>query len=355
MIDTRLKRLQCKLQDLGLDGLVVKSPENRRYLSGFTGSEGWLLVLETKPYLCVDFRYLQQAKYQAPGCEIIRLDTMWPNTIRQLVPSECRRLGFEGRLLTYEHWDKLAKTLPTIDLVPTFDLVESLRVQKDEKEQTIIRQAIALADEGADFLRSKLIPGRQEREVALDLECFLRQRGADGAAFPFIVASGSRGALPHGEASDKRLQLGDLVTVDFGAVYQGYHSDLTRTFSLGAPTSKQKAIYEIVLQAQQKAIATAGPGVPCAEVDKAARDIIAKAGYGDYFGHATGHGVGLSIHEEPRLSVNVDTILLPGMVVTVEPGIYLPGWGGVRIEDIILITHQGIEVLSQASKETFVL
>ncbi|NLG86173.1 MAG: aminopeptidase P family protein [Firmicutes bacterium] len=355
MVLTRLEQLKSKLAAQGLDGLVITQAKNRRYLSGFTGSEGFLLVLVDKSYLCTDFRYMEQAALQAPGWEIVKIDAAWWETIKQLWPKGRQRLGFEAQHLIYDNWNKLTKVLPTVDLVPTSGLVESLRVQKDEQELILLKQAIALADKGAAYLRSSLVPGYQERDIALELEFFLRRHGAEGAAFPFIVASGVRGSLPHGEASEKRLELGELVTVDFGAVYQGYHSDLTRTFSLGLPTSKQKSIYEIVLEAQLKAIAAAGPGVPCAYVDRAARDVIAKAGYDQYFGHATGHGVGLAIHEEPRLSPQASDILLPGMVVTVEPGIYLPGWGGVRTEDVVLITKQGAEVLSQAPKETFVL
>lgn len=354
MIPVRQNKLRRKMRNLEVDGFITRSPENRRYLTGFSGSEGWVLVFETKTYLVVDFRYVQQAKFQAPHCEIVKMDTTWLDTIVQLIPIGCRGIGFEADL-TYEDWDRLSKAMSGTRMIPTSNVVEELRVQKDEKELDLMRRAIEIADLGVEYLNSELAPGKTEKEVALGLEVFLRKKGADGPAFPFIVASGSRGSLPHGVASDKTLENGDLVTVDFGAKFQGYHSDLTRTFALGKATDKQRLVYEIVLKAQFKAISAAGPGIPCADVDRAARDYISKAGYGAYFGHATGHGIGLSIHEEPRLSINANVKLMPGMVITVEPGIYLPGWGGVRIEDNVLITHQGIEVLSTAPKEMFVL
>lgn len=351
----RLERLRAKLEVQGLEGLVVRQAQNLRYLSGFTGSEGMLLVLSDKAYLCTDFRYVEQAANQTNGWEIVKIDKAWQEVVRDLWPKGRTNLGFESNYLSYNNWHKLSQALPNVNLTPTTGLVEALRAQKDKQELTLLRKAIALADKGAEFLRSRLVPGRKEIEVSLELEFFLRNQGAEAAAFPFVVASGARGSLPHAEPSDKKLQPGELVTIDFGAVYQGYHSDLTRTFSLGPPTTKQHSIYKIVLEAQMKAIDSAGPGVLCTKVDKAARDVITEAGYGDYFGHATGHGVGLAIHEEPRLSTQTTDVLLPGTVVTVEPGIYLPGWGGVRTEDIILVTEQGVEVLSQAPKETFVL
>lgn len=355
MVSTQLEKLRIRLAAQGLEGLVVRQAKNRRYLSGFTGSEGLLLILSDKAYLCTDFRYVEQASIQTSGWEIIKIDGAWEEMVKRLWPEGRTKLGFEAQHLSYDSWHRLSQALPTIDLVPTNGLVEALRAQKDNQELTLLKKAIDLADKGAEFLRTYLIPGREEREVALELEFFLRKQGAEGPAFPFIVASGVRGSLPHAEVSHNELRAGDLVTIDFGAVYKGYHSDLTRTYALGPPTSKQESIYQIVLEAQAKAIACAGPGVLCAEVDKAARDVITKAGYGEYFGHSTGHGVGLAIHEEPRLSSKATDVLLPNTVVTVEPGIYLPGWGGVRTEDIILITEQGAEVLSKAPKETYVL
>jgi Xaa-Pro aminopeptidase len=355
LVLTRLEQLRDKLELQQLEGLVVRQAQNMRYLSGFTGSEGMLLVLRDKAYLCTDFRYVEQAAKQARGWEIVKIEGSWQNVIQGLWPRGRTKLGFEAQHLSYHSWHKLAQALPAVNLTPTTGLVEALRAQKDKQELALLRQAIALADKGAEYLRTRLIPDRTEREIALELEFFLRNHGAEKAAFPFIVASGVRGSLPHGEAGDKKLQVGEMVTVDFGAVYQGYHSDLTRTFVLGTPTFKQRLVYETVLEAQTRAIACARPGVLGAKVDQAARDVITAAGYGDYFGHATGHGVGLAIHEAPRLSAQSTDILLPGTVVTVEPGIYLPDWGGVRTEDIILITEQGVEVLSQAPRETFVL
>ncbi|NMA54658.1 MAG: aminopeptidase P family protein [Firmicutes bacterium] len=353
---TRLQKLQDALAAQDLAGLIISKAENIRYLSGFTGSTAWLFVLKDKAYLCTDYRYSQQAAAETSNWEVVEIkNSNWQQTIQSLCPSGQKKIGFESHDLNYQSWYKLTQTFSKADLSPTFGLVERLRVQKDEQELASLRQAIVLADKGAEYLRSILVPGRTEKEVALELEFFLRKHGAERAAFPFIVASGTRGALPHGTASEKKIQAGELVTVDFGAVYQGYHSDLTRTFVLGKPTDKQVAIYELVLEAQEKAIASAGPGVLCVEVDSAARDVIAGANYGNFFGHATGHGLGLAVHEAPHVSSRSADTLLPGMVITVEPGVYIPGWGGVRTEDVLLITDQGVEILSRAAKKPFIL
>jgi Xaa-Pro aminopeptidase len=347
---TRLLRLQGRLESQQLAGIIVTKAIHVQYLSGFSGSEAQLLVLPDQAYLCTDFRYIEQAEKEAQGWEIVKHDGDWQQIIKNLWTNKEARLGFEAEHLSYNDWEKLARQLPAVNLSPTSGLIEGLRAQKDQQELMLLKKAIALADKGAEHLSPLLIPGCTEREVAEELELFLRRQGAEKAAFPFIIASGARGSLPHGIASDKIIEAGEMVTVDFGAVYQGYHSDLTRVFVLGEPTAKQRSIYEIVLAAQASAIARAGPNVPCMEVDKAAREVIVAANYGDYFGHATGHGVGLEIHEAPRLSSQSADVLSPGMVVTVEPGIYLPNWGGVRIEDIILITDHGVEVLSQSPK-----
>lgn len=332
----------------------MHKPANRRYLSGFTGSSGLLVILPTRAYLCTDFRYLEQAAQQAPGWEMVQLDRPWTRTIKNLLQAVHGPVAFESDFLSFDHYQELIRDV-TCDFAPSKGIVEALRCQKDEEELTCLRRAISLADAGASFLCSYLRPGLGEREVALELEFFLRRHGASGPAFPFIVASGPRSSLPHGEPTERKLAPGDLVTVDFGAVYEGYHSDLTRTFALGEPKGKARMMAELALAAQEKGIAAAGPGVPAAQVDAAAREVIARAGYGENFGHALGHGVGLEIHELPRLSSTSAEELLPGMVVTIEPGIYLPGFGGVRTEDVILITPNGREVLSRTPRQLFIL
>lgn len=351
----RVERLRSELGRRALAGLIVSRPANRRYLSGFTGSAGLLVVLPAKAYLCTDFRYLEQAAAEAPGWEIVKLERPWTETLKRLLGGVKGPVGFEADYLTFARHAAMTGAVVGVEFTPTQGLVEELRAQKCADEIARLRRAIRVTDEGAAFLRSLLQPGRREKEVALELEFFLRRRGATGPSFPFIVTSGPRSSLPHGEPTERKLCPGDLVTVDFGIVLEGYCSDLTRTFVLGTPTPEQRFLYDLVLAAQEKALAVAGPGVQAAEVDAAARNVIAEAGYGDYFGHALGHGVGLEIHEEPHLSPTATGKLAPGMVVTVEPGVYLPGTGGVRTEDVILITETGREVLSQAPKHSFFL
>jgi Xaa-Pro aminopeptidase len=351
---TRVEQLRAQLAQKNLTGILITNPPNRRYLSGFTGSEGLLLILESTAYLCTDFRYLEQAAQEAPGWEVVKLDRPWTETVKKLVPSGSR-IAFEAEFLTCARYRELEQEISGVEWVAEKGLVEKLRARKDAEEIKRLREAIRLTDDGALYLKSWLKPGLSEKDIALELEFYLRRRGASGPSFPFIVVSGPRSSLPHGRPSERRLVPGDIVTVDFGVIYDGYCSDLTRTFILGPPAPEQKALYDLVLAAQERALALAGPGVPAASVDASAREVIARAGYGDYFGHSLGHGVGLEIHEAPHLSSSSTEELQPGMVVTVEPGVYLPGSGGVRIEDVILITEHGREVLSQAPKHAFVL
>jgi len=252
-------------------------------------------------------------------------------------------------------YQKLKEKLDLDSLNPEESLVEELRIIKDESEIEKIKKAVEIADQGFQFLIDFIEPGKSEKEVALELEFFMKRQGGEANAFDFIVASGKRGALPHGVASEKKIELGDLVTIDFGTVYQGYHSDITRTLAVGEPTAKLRDIYELVLTAQEKVIAEIKAGMDCFDADKIARDFIAEAGYKDNFGHGLGHGVGLEIHEAPRLSYTSEAVLKAGMVVTDEPGIYVSGLGGVRIEDDLLITESGCEVLNSAPKELIIL
>ncbi|MGB9825806.1 MAG: M24 family metallopeptidase [Desulfofundulus sp.] len=351
---TRVERLREQLAQKNLTGILVTNPYNRLYLSHFTGSEGLLLILQAKAYLCTDFRYLEQAAQEAPGWEVVKLERPWTETVKKLV-GPGSRIAFEAESLTYARYRELEQEISGVEWVAEKGLVEKLRAQKDAEEIKRLREAIRLTDEGDLYLRSLLKPGLSEKDVALELEFYLRRKGATEPSFPFIVVSGPRSSLPHGRPSGRRLVPGDIVTVDFGIVYDGYCSDLTRTFILGPPTAQQKALYDLVLTAQERALALAGPGVAAASVDAAAREVIARAGYGEYFGHSLGHGVGLEIHEAPHLSSSSTEELQPGMVVTIEPGVYLPGLGGVRIEDVILITEHGREILFQAPKHAFVL
>ncbi len=355
-MEARLNALRAKLRERQLDAILISHPSNRRYITGFTGSSGFALVTLQEAILLTDFRYIKQAEEQSPHFKIVRHSRQVFDTLRET----CRELGlsslaFEKDHLTYGQVEKLREALDGLSTVPVSGLIESLRMVKDEQELAILRKAVAIVDEVFNRIIQEIRPGLQEREIAIRMETMMRELGASGSAFDIIVASGPRSALPHGVASERVLEKGDLITLDFGAVYQGYCSDLTRTVMLGEPSPKQREIYEIVKEAQQAAVDGIRPGITGREADAIAREKIAAAGYGDYFGHGTGHGIGLDVHESPTVSPFGEQVLAPGMVVTVEPGIYLPEFGGVRIEDDVVVTENGHEVLTQSSKELIIL
>ncbi|NPV72415.1 MAG: aminopeptidase P family protein [Pelotomaculum sp.] len=353
----RVEKLRELLEGAGVEAFYITSPENRFYLSGFTGTAGAVLVTREGLWLLTDFRYTGQARRECPGFEIVEVAGSYPEAVLEISRGKggFSLLGCEGDHLTYSQFMALKEGLAGVGLKPLGGLVEKLRICKDESEINLIEQAVLFADEAFKRTLPYIRPGVTEREVALQLEYIMRRMGADASAFKIIVASGSRSALPHGVASAKTIQAGDLVTIDFGAVYGGYHSDLTRTVAVGRPDKKQEEIYSIVLEAQKKAIAALRAGVRALEVDYAARQTIRSRGYGSYFGHGTGHGLGLSIHEGPRLSERDGTVLQTGMVVTVEPGIYLPGWGGVRIEDTVVVEDGGCRVLTRSPKDELIV
>lgn len=352
----RVKQLCGLLDGAGVAAFYITNPENRFYLSGFTGTTGALLLCRNKSYLLTDFRYTGQASRECPGFKIIEALGSYTEAIAAIMKDNgLSSLGCEGDNLTYNQFQALKDNLNGIEIKPVSGLVEGLRICKDDAEIKSIEEAVRLADQAFEQILPVIRPGVSEREVALQLEYTMRRMGADGVAFKIIVASGHRSALPHGVASSKMIREGDLVTLDFGAVYRGYHSDITRTVVLGRPIQKQKEIYSIVLEAQMNAIAALRSGVQASDVDRAARKIIESRGYGERFGHSTGHGVGLNIHENPRLSSKDNTTLEAGMVVTVEPGIYLPDWGGVRIEDTVLVEDGGCRVLTRSPKDRLMI
>lgn len=352
----RVEKLRGMLGGTGLEALYVTNPENRFYLSGFTGTAGALFMCRNKSCLLTDFRYTVQAARESPDFEIIRVGESYPEKLLELAVKEgIKILGCEGEHLTYSQFVELEDKLTGVGLRPVSGLVEGLRLCKDGGEIRCIEEAVRLADEAFGQVLPAIRPGVTERSVALQLEFAMRGMGADAAAFKIIVASGPRSALPHGIASSRTIREGDLVTLDFGAVYRGYHSDITRTVAVGRASQKQEQIYSIVLRAQMSALASLRAGVPASLVDRAARQIIEESGYGEYFGHGAGHGLGLNIHEKPRLSSRDDTILRSGMVVTVEPGIYLPEWGGVRIEDTAVVEEGGCRILTSTPKEKLMI
>lgn len=352
---TRMDRLRTFLASQQLDAIIITKPENRTYLTGFTGSAGAALVTAREALLLVDFRYVEQAAAEAPDWEVIRVPRLATDALSELVRrKELQRIGFEPNGVTYHEHVQLAAAVQPAALLPV-DGIDRLRWVKDPGELGRLRTAVALADAGFAHIQKFLRPGVREREIAIELEFFMRRQGADKEAFDTIVASGVRSSLPHGRASEKLLGRGEFVTLDFGAVVSGYHSDCTRTVVLGEASPRQREIYELVLSAQTTALAGLRPGLSTREADALARRVIADAGHADHFGHGLGHGVGLAIHEGPTLSPREDATLEAGIAVTVEPGVYLPGWGGVRIEDIAVIIPQGCEILTRAPKELLIL
>ncbi|KPC77749.1 Xaa-Pro dipeptidase [Thermoactinomyces vulgaris] len=355
MLEKRLSKLRQKLQERGIEALLISHPVNRRYLTGFTGSAGVVLITATEQLLLTDFRYVIQAQEQAPQMTLVQHQGIY-----HTVGEQCRKLGikalsFEQDHLTFAEFLQLKEAVGDIKLQPTSGIVKELRMVKDADELAVMREAARIADQAFSKILSDIKPGVRENEISFKLEFYMRELGATSSSFDMIVASGKRSALPHGVASDKVLELGDLVTLDFGAFYQGYASDITRTVMLGRPSEKQKEIYDIVLEACNRTIAALRPGMTGKEADAVARDYISAHGYGDFFGHSTGHGLGMEVHELPMLSSRGDMVLQPNMVVTVEPGIYLPEVGGVRIEDDVVITETGCEALNQSSKEWIVI
>lgn len=353
----RVQKLRELLEAQHIEALLITDVTNRRYITGFTGTSGFALVTPHKAYLITDFRYVTQAGEQAPHFELIQhKDTIWQAVVDVCRDTEVKELAFDKQHLSFAEYEELQKNAKNVVLKPTAALVEQLRLIKDEAELAILQAAADIADRTYDHILTFIESGMTEREVELELEFTMRKLGATSPSFDIIVASGKRAALPHGVASNKRIEAGDLVTMDFGALYKGYCSDMTRTVMVGEPTDKQREIYDIVLTAQKRTIAGIKPGMTGREADALARDYIADKGYGDNFGHGTGHGLGLDIHEEPRLSrKNSETVLKPGMVVTVEPGIYIPDLGGVRIEDDVVITNTGCQRLTKSTKELIVL
>lgn len=346
----RLKRLRARLESAGLDAAVLTRSQSVTYVSGFTGSAGMAVVSMAEAHLVVDFRYYDQAAAQAPGFAIERAPgPLLDAAAGVLGRLGARRAGVEEEHLPVGSFRRLQAAADSIEIVPVEGL-DRIRWQKSPEEIEAIRQASQLAEAAFYEVLPMIRPGVTEHEVAVELEHRLRIRGSQRLPFDLIVASGPRSALPHGVASERVIGPGEFVTVDFGAVVDGYHSDCTRTVVTGPVSDRHREIYAIVLTAQRAALAGLRPGLTGREADALGRSVIAAAGYGDAFGHGLGHGVGLAVHEGPTLSPREAAVLAPGAVVTVEPGIYLPGWGGVRIEDLVVLTDGGCENLTRLPK-----
>jgi Xaa-Pro aminopeptidase len=348
---TRLEALRAQMEEKELDAALITDPLDRRYLSGFTGSAGWLLVTAERAILVLDFRYFERAEREAPAWEQARVSTTFEAALFEAVaPLPVRRMGVQGEHLTVSTFRRLEAGVDEVALAPMEKLV--VRDVKDKEEVEAIRAAVRCADDAWAHLCTVIAPGMREREVAWVLERHMREHGASATSFPIIVGSGPNGAMPHATASERALREGEPVVMDFGAVVDGYCSDITRTICLGTPDERYLSLWGLVREVQERVEVSVQPGMTGQEADAIARDAFAEAGYGERFGHGLGHGVGLAIHEGPRLSrLADDVVLAPGMVFTVEPGLYFPDWGGIRIEDIVVLREHGAEVLTGAEKE----
>ncbi len=347
-MNPRLKKLFALFPKAGIDSLLVSSWPNVTYLSGFKGTESWIFVSPKGLYFITDSRYSEQALAEAKGFKLILRDK---RSVAEIVADlvkkhQCKSVGFEAPIITYSFYQGLAKNVGVDRLKAVGSLVEGLRITKDAFEIGQIRRSAEIAVKGYHYVRQTVRPGMQEREVQGRLELFTKTLGAEKPSFDIIVATGARSSMPHCQTNETLVRDNDVLLLDMGVIYEGYCSDLTRPIFLGRISPLQKKIYDIVWQAQRSGIAAAKPGATCKDVDDACRNYIQKKGYAKYFGHSTGHGVGLEIHEAPSVSSKSQTVLKPGMVITVEPGIYLPGKFGVRIEDMVLITERGNEVLT---------
>lgn len=349
----RLEHFRQELKKQGREAFLVSKPENLQYLSGFRGDSTWILVTGSDKLLFTDFRYIEQAREESPGWQVVENKTGLAAALKdQMVKLGLKELAFDSGHITMEVYQRLELTLgKDVSLYPQQDPCSLLRQVKDPWELLQMEKAAAIGDEALTLLLPSIRPGVSEKELALELNYQMSKLGSEKPSFDTIVAAGPQGALPHAKPSGYRLKEGDMVTLDFGAVVSGYHSDMTRTFILGKGHRLQEERYRLVLAAQEKALAAIEAGVNVRSIDSLARQHLAEAGYGDYFGHGLGHSVGLEIHEDPRFSpIAEDIPLLPGMVMTVEPGIYLPGWGGLRIEDSITVTFNSIKFLTKFPK-----
>lgn len=354
-ITNRLQKLRQELSKQEIDGILVSQPENRHYLSGFDGSSGYLLITTQDTVLAVDFRYLEQAKVQAPDYQLFRTTGSMSDWFPRLAAEHnLSRLGFESGHITFSTHRQLSAILSKaqsgLTFVPVDGLVEGIRAIKEPEEIELITRAAEISDKALEYIRNRAYPGMTENEMAWEIEKFLREHDSQSLPFTVIVASGPNSALPHARPSQRQINSGEPVLIDIGARFDGYSSDLTRTICLGTPDNTFNRIYDIVLGAQLTAIAIIKEGMSGDEADALARVVIEEAGYAEAFGHALGHGVGMVTHEQPRLGPNSTELLASRMVFTIEPGIYVPGWGGIRIEDLVTMEDSKIRVISKAEK-----
>ena len=351
----RLQKLRQHLAQQEIDALLVSQPQNRRYLSGFTGSAGWLLISSSNAFLAVDFRYVEQTEREAPDFEVIHIKDEMAKWLPRLTSDlKLKRLGFEAEQIPFASYNRLCKAIANnqhqLQLIPTNGLVESLRAIKEPEELEFIIRAAELADAAFEHAKSIIHPGATEKEIAWELEKFLHENGSEATPFDIILASGANSALPHAKPSERVILDSEPIVIDIGAKVNGYCSDLSRTLCLGGINKTFSKVYDIVLGAQLTALATIGAEMNGDQADRLARTVIEQAGYTEVFGHGLGHGIGLEAHEAPRLGPDSPDLLANGMTFTIEPGIYITGWGGIRIEDTVVMENSKPKVLTKTKK-----
>jgi Xaa-Pro aminopeptidase len=346
------KKVQDILKKLEIDAALISNGNNMRYVSGFAGATGYLYISEKRHAVITDFRYTIQAELEAEGYEVITIGAGgYEEAINELLRTEgVNKLGFEAWDMLFGTYNQLHDNLSVKELVPIGQEITNLRRIKTSRELEYIKKAEAIGDEVFSDILQYIKPGMTELEVAAQIEYLLKVKGGTACSFPAIVASGVNSSMPHAVPSSKKIETGDFLTMDFGCIYEGYCSDMTRTIVIGKASEKQKEVYNTVLKAQQAALDFIKAGYKGKEIDKVARDIIYKAGYEGCFGHGLGHSVGMHVHENPRLSPSEEDIILAGMTETVEPGIYIKGFGGVRIEDLVVVTENGCENFTHSDK-----
>jgi Xaa-Pro aminopeptidase len=351
----RRDRVAQRLEALDIDALLVTRLPNVRYLTGYTGSNGQVVIGRNASVFFTDGRYIAQSAREVPDLERVIYANDFPGTFRASAEElGARRVGFESAGVTHKLFRQLEE-LDGLELTPTEEEIERLRWVKEREELDLIREAQRIADRAFDEILPKLAVGVSERDIALELDWSMLRAGAEDVAFESIVAFGESAAEPHHSPTQRTLERGELVKLDFGALYEGYHSDMTRTVSFGEPSSELRELYELVRRSQQAGVDAVRSGIEGKDADRASRSVIEEAGYGERFSHGLGHGVGLEIHEGPTLRSNSEEVLPVGAVVTVEPGVYIPGEAGVRIEDMVEVTEDGCHVIPTVTKELVVL
>jgi len=351
-------RIEMILNDKGLDALIISDFYNMRYVSGYSGDAGYMYVSGKRQCIITDSRYTVRAKEEAPSFEIVEMNSKkgYKDILSGfLEDEEAVNVGFEDKAVSYLDYKMLSGLKAGLNLVELGDALSNLRCIKTSKEIEYIAQAEHIGDIAFSKILDFIKPGMTELEVAAKLEYTMKCEGASGLSFDTIVASGINSSKPHAVPGEKVIEKGDFVTMDFGCIYKGYCSDMTRTIVVGQASEEQKKVYETVLSAQKAALDVIRAGMVCKDVDKVARDLIAQAGYGKYFGHGLGHSVGLYIHENPALNTRCEEVLKENMLETVEPGIYIEGFGGVRIEDLVVVTKDGHRNLTSSPKELIIL